>query len=256
MDKSKYINKVKGHALIDGGSGGIGSECVRGLVANGAEAITITFNSNEAKARKVATEIEAEGVRVYVDRANPLDVTEYAAFLERAVAFHGGMDISTYVNAVGWSPNTPIEEQTVEEHRKVMDINLHGPFFATRTNLVRMRTMGIRGSVVLITSTNGINSNSPISSHYDASKAGLVPHIRNFGTWFAPHGMRVNGVAPGWIETPMNDTLPLEERERESAKIWIGRWAEPHEVANMVVAVAGSTGSYVTGTNIIVDGGY
>lgn len=119
-----------------------------------------------------------------------------------------------------------------------------------------MKEKGVKGSVVIITSTNGVNSNSPISSHYDAAKAGLVPHIRNFAYQYASAGCRVNGVAPGWINTGMNATLPPDERTKEESRIWARRFAEPHEVAVVVATIAGSGGSYVSGTNTMVDGGY
>jgi len=255
MDKSKYISKVSGHALVLGGSGEIGSEIVRALVAQGASAITISYNSHPEVAEDLKKEMEALGVGVYIGKVDQLDDLGFKAFLEAAVKAVGE-EISVAVNAIGWSPNTPLEEQTLEEHRKVMDINLHGPFFTTRTIAMRMKDKGVKGSIVLITSTNGINSNSPISSHYDASKAGLVPHIRNMAMEYARAGIRVNGVAPGWINTRMNSTLPPEEKEKEMRRIWAGRFAEAHEVAVMVATIAGSGGSYVSGTNIIIDGGY
>ncbi len=255
MDTDKYKNKVDGHVLVLGGSGEIGAEVVRALVANGATAVTITYNSNPAAAEALRSEMEAEGVKVHIGRVDQLDKEAFSAFLEEAVSVVGE-EIGVVVNAIGYSPNTPIEEQTLEEHRTVMDVNLHGPFFTARAAAVRMREKGVRGSIVIITSTNGINSNSPISSHYDASKAGLVPHIRNLALHFAPHGIRVNGVAPGWIETKMNLTLPEDEREKEMRRIWSGRFASPHEIAMLVAFIAGTGGSYINGQNLMADGGY
>jgi NAD(P)-dependent dehydrogenase (short-subunit alcohol dehydrogenase family) len=255
MDKSKYINKVDGHVLVLGGSGEIGAEVVRALVAHGATGVTITYNSNPEAAEALRSEAEAEGVKVHIGRVDQLDEKGFAAFLEEAVA-SVGEEIGVVVNAIGYSPNTPIEEQTLEEHHKVMDVNLHGPFFTARAAAVRMREKGVRGSIVIITSTNGVNSNSPISSHYDASKAGLVPHIRNLAFHFAPHGIRVNGVAPGWIDTKMNLTLPEDERKKEMLRIWSGRFASPHEIAMVIAFVAGTGGSYITGQNFMADGGY
>lgn len=255
MDKEKYKSRVNGHVLVLGGSGEIGAEVVRALVAHGATGVTITYNSNPGAAEALRSEVEAEGVKVHIGRVDQLDEKGFAAFLEEAVKVVGE-EIVVMVNAIGYSPNTPIEAQTMEEHRKVMDVNLHGPFFTARAVATRMRDKGARGSIVIITSTNGINSNSPISSHYDASKAGLVPHIRNLALYFAPHGIRVNGVAPGWIETKMNLTLPADEREKEMSRIWSGRFADPHEIAMIIAFVAGTGGSYITGQNFMADGGY
>jgi NAD(P)-dependent dehydrogenase (short-subunit alcohol dehydrogenase family) len=73
---------------------------------------------------------------------------------------------------------------------------------------------------------------------------------------YAPVGIRINAVAPGWIETSMNDTLPADERAHEMSKIWAGRFAEPHEIAAFAAFVCGSGGSYAYGQNFMVDGGY
>lgn len=255
MDTRKYISKVEGHALVLGGSGGIGSEIVRALVANGASAITIGYGRNKDMAEALKAEIEAEGVKVYIGTVNQLDEEAFGTFLNDAVLAIGD-EISVVVNTIGISPNTPIEEQTIEEWGKVFEVNLHGCFFSTRVVAERMKRYGMKGSITLITSTNGINSQSSISAHYDASKSAQGHMMRILAEHYAPSGIRINGIAPGWINTSMNDTLPEDERAKEMARIWSGRFAEPAEVASLVAFVAGSGGSYIYGQNLMIDGGY
>lgn len=251
----KYLSKVTGHALVLGGSGGIGSEIVRALVANGAPAVSFSYGRNKEAAESLKAELEAQGVRVFIGPVDQLDEKALNDFLAAAVSAVG-LEISVAVNSIGISPNTPLEEQTLDEWEKVFEINLHGCFLSTRAIASRMRDTGTKGSIVLITSTNGVNSQSQISVHYDASKAAQAHMMRTIAEYYAKFGIRINGVAPGWIDTSMNDTLPDEERSAEMAKIWCGRFADPAEVAALVIFIAGSGGSYIYGQNLMIDGGY
>lgn len=255
MDKAKYISRVEGHALVLGGSGGIGQEIVRALVASGASAITFTYGRNAAAAEALKAELEAEGVLVHMGSVDMLDEVAFAAFLDQAEEAIG-QDIAVAVNSVGVSPNTPLEEQPLSEWEQVFRVNVFGSFFSTRVIANRMREKGVKGSITLITSTNGINSHSSISVHYDASKAAQSHSMRVLAEHYAPSGIRINGIAPGWINTDMNKTLPEDERTKEMSRIWSGRFAEPAEVAALVAYVAGTGGSYIIGQDLMIDGGY
>ena len=255
MDKSKYIGRVEGHALVLGGSGGIGSEIVRALVANGARAVTFTYGRNKDAAETLKTEMEAEGVKVHIGPVDQLNEAAFTSFLDEAVASIGE-EVSVAVNTIGISPNTPLEEQTFEEWERVFEVNLHGCFLSTRTIAHRMKEHGMRGSVTLITSTNGINSQSSISAHYDASKSAQGHMMRILAEHYAPAGIRINGIAPGWIDTSINNTLPDDERAKEMARIWSRRFADPAEVAAFTAFIAGTGGSYIYGQNLMIDGGY
>lgn len=255
MDTSKYISKVEGHALVLGGSGGIGSEIVRALVANGVRKVTVTYNRNKKAADDLAAELAPLGVQVYSAVVDQSDEAAFKKFLDDAVRANGE-EISVAVNAIGISPNTPLEEQTIEEWRNVFEVNVFGCFISTRAVAERMKAKKVTGSIVLVTSTNGINSHSSISVHYDASKAAQRHVMKIMAEHYAEAGQRVNGVAPGWIKTKMNDTLPPDEYAKEIQKIWSGRFAEPYEVATVVAFIAGSGGSYLNGQDVMVDGGY
>jgi 3-oxoacyl-[acyl-carrier protein] reductase len=258
MDLDRYRNRIEGHALVLGGSGGIGSEIVRALVAAGARAVTLTYGRNKAAADTLVDELGGAGVQAFAAPVDQADEDSVRQLLDAAAAANN-QEITVAVISIGISPNVPIEEQTLDGKdgwRNVFDINVHGCFVSTRAIANRMKAKSVRGSIVLITSTNGINSQSQISAHYDSSKAAQGHMMRIFAEHYAPAGIRINGVAPGWIDTKLNDSLPDDERERETRKIWSRRFAAPHEIATFVAFIAGSGGSYAYGQNFMVDGGY
>lgn len=257
MNKSLYTSKLEGHALVLGGSGGIGSEIVRALVANGVSAISFTYGKNKSEAENLATEIRKTGAKVYFGSLDQSDELGVKKFLDSARSALGE-EISIAVNSIGISPNIPLEQQTLDGTdgwRRVFEVNVFGCFISTRAIAERMKEKKISGSIVLITSTNGINSYSSISAHYDTSKAAQGLMLKILAEHYAPN-IRINGVAPGWIETKMNDTLPKEERENEMKKIWSGRFANPSEIASFVALISGQVGSYTYGQNFMIDGGY
>ncbi len=258
MDASKYLNSVKGHALVLGGSGGLGAEIVRALAASGASAVSLTYGRNKKAAGELIKELEDLGITGYTGPVNQTDEAAFKRFLEDAVVATD-LEITSAVNAIGISPNVPLEEQTLDGPdgwRQVFEVNVYGCFISTRAIAERMKAKGVRGSIVLITSTNGINSQSQISTHYDSSKAAQGHMMRILAEHYAPAGVRINGLAPGWIETSTNDTLPADEREHEMSKIWADRFAEPHEIASFAAFLAGTGGSYAYGQNFMIDGGY
>ena len=258
MEASKYVNRVQGHALVLGGSGGLGAEIVRALAANGASAISVTYGRNKDAANKLVAELARQGVKGFAAPVDQSDEAAFKQFLDEAVAAIGS-EFTSAVNSIGISPNVPVEEQTLDGRdgwRNVFEVNVHGCFITTRTIAERMKAKGVNGSIVLITSTNGINSQSQISAHYDSSKAAQGHMMKIFAEHYAGAGIRINALAPGWIETSLNDTLPDDERENELSKIWVRRFAEPYEIAAFAAFLAGTGASYAYGQNFMVDGGY
>ncbi len=258
MSTDRFAIKVVGHALVLGGSGGIGSEIVRALAAHGAPAVSFTYGRNRAGAEKLAGELRAAGTATFIaplDQSSQADVEKLLGDAAAAI----GQEVAVVVNTIGISPNVPIEEQALDGRdgwRNVFEVNVFGCFVSTRAIAERMKARGVRGTILLITSTNGINSQAQISCHYDASKAAQGHMMKIFAEHYAPAGIRINGLAPGWIETSLNDTLPDDERAKETAKIWTGRFAAPSEIASFAAFLCSSGASYAYGQNFMVDGGY
>ncbi len=265
MKKQKHTRKDSDHAFIAGGSGGLGAAAARELAKQGVGAISFSYNSNKASAESLAMELKTLGVKkVFFSTLNPSDEADVKRFYEEAVkATH--LEITMGVYAIGISPNKPFEKQRLETvgggidnkgWREVYEVNVFGCMVSMRALALRMRRSKIKGSMVFITSTNGINSHSHISAHYDTSKAAQSHLMRIMAERYAKNGIRINGVAPGWVNTDMNKSLPLSERRKEMRKIWSCRFAEPHEIAAFIAFVLGQGGSYTYGQDFMIDGGY
>ncbi len=256
MKHTQFSWERDAHALVLGGSGGIGVAVVRDLVATGVKHITLTYGRNKDAADALVAELEQVGgvsvLALPYDRMSPTSCDDV---LESAVKHHG-TEVTTCIDTVGISPNTPHDEQTVEEWRKVFEVNVTGSFLSLRSVANRMIKMGVRGSIVLITSSNGVNSQASYSVHYDASKAAQAHMMRTLAEPYARQGVRINAVAPGWVATSMNDTLPPGEQEAEEKKIWIGRFATPQEIARICTFCAAPDSAFLVGQNIMPDGGY
>jgi 3-oxoacyl-[acyl-carrier protein] reductase len=260
MEKSKFI--VSGHVVVLGGSGGIGRAVVLELAKNGASAISYTYNKNKKSAESLAIELAQMGVKSFFASVERLNRAAFEQFLEDAVASIGE-EITHGVDCVGISPNQPHEEHLIDSDvsdkegwLQVFGTNVFGSFIALRSLVKRMTEKHIRGVIVLITSTNGVNSQAEYSVHYDSSKTSQIHMGRTLAEPYAKAGIRINSVAPGWVNTSMNRTLPPEEKEKEIAKIWLGRFAEPEEIATVVVFALSPASSFIVGQNILVDGGY
>lgn len=137
---------------------------------------------------------------------------------------------------------------------KTLDINLIAPFVLTKLvgkEMIKQKS----GAIINISSTNGINTYYPTSVDYDASKSGLISLTYDSAVQFAPY-VRVNCVAPGWVNTEMNKELPEDFVKEETERILVKRFAEPKEIAKVVVFLASEDASFVNSTVIKVDGGW
>ncbi len=154
------------------------------------------------------------------------------------------------VNNAGIANDSAMFDKKMNDFLKVYETNLVGPFLVTKHG---KKLLDDESSVVNITSTNGIDTYYSYSADYDASKAALISLTHNMAVELAP--IRVNAVAPGWINTDMNKELDKEYIDEECKKILLGRFAEPVEIAKVVYFLASADAKYINNTIIRVDGG-
>jgi gluconate 5-dehydrogenase len=235
-------------ALITGGSRGIGYAIAKAYIDAGAR-VVITARGKQAL-DEAAQSLGANAIAVPCDVSNYDDVVETVADAWRL----GPIDI--LVNNAGISPYYKrLEHVTPEEYQQVQDVNLRGAYFMSVEVAKRCFEAERPGTIVNISSMAGT---IPLERQgvYGAAKAGLDQITRSMALEWADRKIRVNAIAPGWVESALVSEL-FESRhgERLRADVPMGRVATPEEVAGMAVYLASDAASYVTGTVMLVDGG-
>lgn len=238
-------------ALVTGGSRGIGRAVAVDLAAHGVH-IVINYSRSEEHAKELVAEIEADGGRASALRA---DVTEEDAVREmfRAIrSEHGRLDV--LVTSAGVTRDKHLVVMSNELFREVMDINLHGTFLVCREAL-RIMQHQRRGSIVTLSSASGLDGGFPGQTNYVASKGAIIAFTKALSYEAAPHGVRVNVVAPGFVETDMTKAIPTKLRGTYSSRIRLGRMGKPEEIANLVTFLASDKASYITSETFVANGG-
>jgi len=242
-------NKV---ALISGGARGMGAAEARMFAREGAK--VVIGDLLEAEGRQVEAEInELGGECVFVH----LDVTQEAEWqqaVETAVARFGKLDI--LVNNAGIALRGVLEDTSSEDWDKVMAVNAKGVFLGTKAAIPEMRKVG-GGSIVNISSMSGLVGQSYIQPVYNASKGAVRIFTKSAAIQYAKEGIRVNSVHPGPIDTPMaGERLTNAELQRQAdERSPMGRTAHPDEVAYGVLFLASDEASFMTGSELVIDGG-
>ncbi|WP_353097761.1 3-oxoacyl-[acyl-carrier-protein] reductase [Tissierella praeacuta] len=240
-------NKV---ALITGASRGIGKEIALELGKNGVN-VGITYVNNLEKAEEVIREIESYGVKAVAIKANVSieeDVLQMIKTMEEEL---GTIDI--LVNNAGVTKDNLLIRMKEEDWDEVMSVNLKGTFLCTKA-VSRIMMKKRYGKIINITSIVGIIGNAG-QGNYSASKAGVIGFTKSMARELASRGIRVNGIAPGFIETDMTDVLKDEIKEAMLKSIPLNRFGNPKDIANLVVFLASEKSDYITGQIINVDGG-
>lgn len=238
-------------ALITGASSGIGEATARLFASRGYD-VVVHYCTNQEKAMKIATELkELYGSQTLCVQADVSVESEVKSMVESVIQKFGKIDV--LVNNAGIAIDSDFSMKTADDFRRILDVNLIGPFLTVKYVAQYMKEQR-KGAIVNVGSTNGIDSYYPYSMDYDASKAGVHILTKDLAVELGPD-IRVNAVAPGWVATPMNLELGPDYLKEEEEKIVLGRFAKPEEIAQVIYFLASDEASYVNGTVIVADGG-
>ncbi|QIB26229.1 3-oxoacyl-[acyl-carrier-protein] reductase [Caloranaerobacter azorensis] len=237
-------------ALITGGSRGIGKAIALKLASLGAN-IVVNYTKSDAKAKEVIKLAEEMGVRAIAVKADVSNKDDVENFINKVLDEFGRIDI--LVNNAGITRDNLLMRMKEEEWDDVININLKGTFNVTKT-AIRSMIKQKSGSIINIASVIGITGNQG-QCNYAASKAGIIGFTKSIAKEVAKKKVRVNAVAPGFINTDMTDKLPDKVKEEYLTKIPLNRLGEPEDIANAVAFLASDLSSYITGQVLIVDGG-
>ena len=238
-------------AIITGASRGIGKATALLFAKEGA-IVVINYAQSEKDARHVLDEIKKLGSDGMIFKCDVSKEDEVKLMIEQTVEKYGKIDI--LINNAGIVIDTPFLERTVEQWKRTLEVNLIGTFLCSKYASIEMLKNG-GGNIVNVASTNGINNFSSYSMDYDSSKAGVLLLTKNLAKELAPT-IRVNAVAPGWVDTDMNKNLPKQLLDQEMKSTYLGRLATADEIATTIVFLASDDASYITGSTLIVDGGH
>ncbi|GHH19687.1 3-oxoacyl-[acyl-carrier-protein] reductase [Streptomyces lanatus] len=238
-------------ALVTGASRGIGRGIAVRLAAEGYD-VAFCFRSGKEAADETRAAVEAAGARCFADRCDVADHADVQTFVTAAEDALGPVDL--LVNNAGITRDNPLVLMPPEDWNDVIATNLTGTFnFCRRVAFGQMKRR--RGTIVNISSVAGVYGNAA-QANYAASKGGMNVLTRSLSRELAPYGIRVNAVAPGFIETDMTDALPEKFRAKALKTIPLGRIGTVDQVADLVCFLASERAAYITGQTVQVDGGY
>jgi NAD(P)-dependent dehydrogenase (short-subunit alcohol dehydrogenase family) len=238
-------------ALVTGASRGIGRQAALTLAAAGA-AVVLAARSKEDLAEVAAAARRAGAPDAVVAVADVLDEEAVEAAVAAAVDATGRLDV--VVNVAGGQGFTAyVADTRTEGWDKVLGLNLRSVFVGCKAAMAHLPP---GGSIVNVASIAGFTA-SPGLAAYGAAKAGVIALTRTLAVEAAPHGVRVNCLAPGWVRTELTRRMWSDPETSRAlvAQIPLGRWADVEELAGPLLLLASDAGSYITGATLVVDGG-
>lgn len=234
--------------LITGASRGLGASVARIFAKNNYNVI-INYKESTQLAENLKNELESNfNVKVLLIKADISNENEVKNMFQKVIGFSSKIDV--LVNNASIALDNDLTSKDASEFKRVLDVNLLGTYLVTKYSLDLFDT----GVIINVSSTNGIDTGYIESIDYDASKAGVISLTHDFARLLAPN-IRVNAVAPGWINTDMTSNLNPDFKKAEESKILLKRFADPEEVAKVVYFLASDDASYINDTIIRVDGG-
>ncbi|WP_414517717.1 SDR family oxidoreductase [Nostoc sp. PCC 9305] len=259
MSYSPYLLKGQ-KALVTGASSGIGQAIARYLALSGA-AVAVNYRSEAESAQKLVDEIKAANGEAYAVQADVSKEDQIKAMFSQIIEQFGTIDI--LVNNAGLQKDSPFVDMTLDQWNRVIEVNLTGQFLCAREAAKEFLRRGVQpnissaaGKIICISSVHQV---IPWAGHvnYAASKGGINMMMQSIAQELAPHKIRVNGIAPGAIKTPINKSAwDTPEAEAKLLKlIPAKRVGDVEDIAKAAVWLASDDSDYVYGTTLFVDGG-
>jgi glucose 1-dehydrogenase len=251
----RFSGKV---AAVTGGASGIGEATARLLAEEGAKVAIADLDVD--RGRMVADEIRAKGTEAIFVETHTEREGEAIDFIRRACAEYGRLDV--LVNNAGVLDDAPFLDLPVDELDRVLGVNLRGAFLMAQTaarQMVKQGRPAHGASAGAIVNMSSVNEKFGLPDHvaYSISKGGISQLTKAMAVALAPHGIRVNAVGPGTIDTPILEGVIKDKafRAKVLSRTPLGRFGRPEEIAAIVAWLASEEASYVTGTTLFADGG-
>jgi glucose 1-dehydrogenase len=240
-------------AVVTGGDSGIG-KAISMLLAHEGARVVVDYIGDRSTADKLVDEVENFGGRAFAVDANISQPSDVEKLVHETVRHFGRLDV--LVNNAGIEEQHPFLEMPFETWKKVIDIDLTGPWICSQVAAKQMVRQRSGGRIINISSVHE-ELTMPTNAPYCAAKGGLRMMMRTIAVELAPHNITVNNVCPGAVETPMDAKLKKDSKRYEKLlnEIPLRRMAKPEEIASMCAYLASDEASYVTGASFIIDGG-
>jgi NAD(P)-dependent dehydrogenase (short-subunit alcohol dehydrogenase family) len=237
--------------VVTGASQGIGAGIAMRFAEAGAD-VVVNYNTNDAGAQDVVSHIKGIGRSAISVQANVSQRADVDRLIAQAVESFGRLDVM--VNNAGLQPLAMLLDMTEDDWDQVIEVNLRGVFLCTQAVAKQFIAGGDAGAIVNIASIEAENP-APMHSHYNASKAGVVMYTRASANELGQHGIRVNAVSPGLIWRDGIEEAWPDGVERWQKAAALTRLGQPDDVADACLFLASSAARWITGVNLVVDGG-
>ncbi len=243
-------NKV---AVVTGAATGIGRECAFYFARAGA-AVVVDYVGKSEQADEAVAQIKSSGGRALAVQADVSSETDVQTLMDSAASEFGQIDI--LINNAGIEKETPFLETPLDLWNKIIAVNLTGPWLCTQAAAKQMAAKKNGGRIINISSVHE-DMTMPTNAPYCASKGGLRMLMRTLCVELAPHGITVNNIGPGAIDTPLDKSTKddPEKYKQLLAEIPLNRMGQPEEVAQLALFLASDAAAYITGSTYFIDGG-